>query len=143
MRVFKNNEELKSLIIDGNIFITENIYCNFNIDLEANINAWNINAKSIDAWNIKAKNIDAWNIKASNINALDINASNIDAKDINAWNIDAKDINAKDINAWDINAWNINAWDIKYFAFCIAYISMNYNTITGRRKNSFHKILDK
>ena len=41
-------------------------------------------------------NVDS-NIHAGNINAWDINAC-----DINAWNINACDINAWDINAWDI-----------------------------------------
>jgi hypothetical protein len=78
MRVFKDNEELKSLIVDGNIIIQDNIMCNFNIDVKANIKAWSIKSWDIKANDIDARNIDAWNI--------DVNAS------IKAWNIKAGDV---------------------------------------------------
>ena len=77
MRVFKNNEELKELIVDGNIVVNDDIECNFNIDVKANI---------------KAKDINAWDIKAKDINAWDINANDIKARDIKAWYINARDI---------------------------------------------------
>jgi hypothetical protein len=72
MRVFKDNEELKSLIKDGSIIIEDDIRCNFNIDVCANI----------DAWDINALNINARNIKAMDINAMDINSGDIKARDI-------------------------------------------------------------
>jgi hypothetical protein len=112
MRVFKNNEELKSLIVEGNITINDDIKCDFDINVEANI---------------KANNIDACDIKAHNIDACDI-----DAHDIDAHNIDAYDIDACDIDACDIN----------YYAFCIAYKSLICESITGRRSNSLHNCLD-
>lgn len=67
MRVFKSNEELKSLIVDGNIIIHDDINCDFNIDVNANINAYDIKARDI-----KAGNINANDINAININAIDI-----------------------------------------------------------------------
>ena len=77
MRVIKDNEELKSLIVDGKIIIDDNIECNFNINVEADINAWDINAGDINAWNITACNISAWDINAWDITARDINALGI------------------------------------------------------------------
>ena len=122
MRVFKDNEELKSLIKDGNIIIEDDIKCDFNIDVRANIDA---------------SNIDAWNIDALNIKASDIDASNIDASNIDAWNIDA--LNIKALN---IKALNINARNISYYAFCVSYNNIECESIEGRRDNSFHKCLD-
>ena len=52
MKIFKNNEELKELIKDGWIIINDDIQCDFDIDVEASINANNIKA-----YDIKAKNI--------------------------------------------------------------------------------------
>lgn len=122
MRVFKNNEELKELIVDGNIIINDNIECNFNIDVKANIKAINIKARDI-----KARDINAWNIKAWNIKADDIKAN---------------DIKARDINAYDIKANDIKANDISYYAFCISYNNIICTSIKGSRYNSFHKCLD-
>ena len=127
MRVFKDNEELKSLIVDGNIVIDDNISCNFNIDVNANIRAWDIKARDIKAWDINANNVKAWYINANNVKACYINANNV-----KAW----------DIKAWDINANDIKARNISYYAFCIAYTSIECESIKGRRENSFHKCLD-
>ncbi len=162
MIIFKNNEELKELIVDGNIIINDDIECDFDINVDANIiaidiNANNINAHNIKAWDIKARDIiandiNAHNIKARDIKAIDINAHNIKARDINANDINANDINANDIKAinikaWDINSWDINARDIKardisYYAFCISYNKIICTSIKGSRHNSFHKCLD-
>ena len=135
----KNNEELKKMIVDGVINCQgKNLICDFNIDVEADIN---------NALDIKASNIDASNIDANDINALDIKASNINAEDINAYDINAYDINANDINAIDINAWNIkasniNALDIEYYAVCFAYKNITCKSIKGTRTNAKHFCLD-
>ena len=42
MKVIKDNEELKSYIKNGSIIFNESIVCNFNIDVFANIKAWDI-----------------------------------------------------------------------------------------------------
>ena len=62
MKIFKNNEELKELIKDGWIIINDDIQCDFDIDVEASINANNIKAYDINAWNINAYDIKAKNI---------------------------------------------------------------------------------
>jgi len=77
-------------------------------------------------------NIKAYNIKAYNIQAYNIDAHNIDAHNIKAWNI----------NANNIKAHNIKSRNIEYYALCIAYESLKCESISGRRKNSFHKCLD-
>jgi hypothetical protein len=157
MRVFKNNEELKSLIVEGNITINDDIECYFDINVEANIKAhnikaWNIKANNIDscdikAYNIKANNIDscdikAYNIDSHNIDSYNIDSHNIDSCDIKAININACNIKANNINACDIKANNIDAYDISYHAFCISYRGLICESIKGRRSNSFHNCLD-
>ena len=152
-----NNEELKSYIVDGVAKFNESIECDFDICIDANIEAYNIKARNIEAHNIEARNIEAsnikaynieaWDIKAYNIKAWDINASDIEASNINAWNIDAFNIKAWDIDASDIEAinikvHNIDADSISYHAYCISYHSLTCSNIKGSRKNSIHKCLD-
>ena len=62
MKIIKDNEELKSYIVNGSIVFNESIQCNFDIHVNVNIDAYNIKA-----YNIKAYNIDAYNIEAYNI----------------------------------------------------------------------------
>ena len=112
MKIIKDNEELKSYIVDGVAKFNESIKCDFNICINADI---------------KAINIKAYNIKAHDI----------DARDITAFNIKARDIKAHDIDALDIDAYNIS-----YYSYCIAYESLECASIEGRRKNSIHKCLD-
>lgn len=81
------------------------------------------------------------NINA-NINAFDIKAVDIKANDIIALNIKADYIKACDIKVRDIDACVIDAKSISYFAFCIAYESLRCKSIKGKRRNSFHKCLD-
>ena len=81
--------------------------------------------------NVKA-NIYAWNIYARNIDALNINA-----KDIYVCYLDANDIKAHDISAA-----SINANDISYYAVCYAYENIKCKSIKGRKYNSKHFILD-
>ena len=72
MKVIKDNEELKSYIKDGSIVFDESIVCEFDINVNANITAWDITAWDITAHNITADNITANNITADNITAADI-----------------------------------------------------------------------
>ena len=124
---FKDNEELKSYVEEHKI-IEESITCEFNISLSNDlIVKGNINTNNIDAWDINAWDINAWNINAWDINAIDINAI---------------DINAIDINASDINASDINARDINYYAVCFAYNDIRCKSITGRKENHKHFVLD-
>ena len=87
-------------------------------------------------------NIDAWNIKACNIYAHDINALNVEAYDINSDTIDANDIRAMDIGAFEIKSWSIKARDISYFTVCYAYKDIECNSINGIIPNSKHFVLD-
>ena len=115
----------------------EAVVFNFNLNVEANIEAYDIEALDINAWDIKACNINADNIKVRNIEAI-----NIDAWNINAYNIKAGDIITGDINACNIEAGDISANDISYHAVCFAYDSIKCKSIKGRRRNSKHFVLD-
>ena len=110
---------------------------NFNLNVDANIEAYNINA-----CDILARDINAYNIKADDIYANNINANHIKAHNIYALDIKVKNIIANDIAAGDINAWNIDACDISYWAVCFAYNSIKCKSITSKRENHKHFVLD-
>ena len=126
------DEETNTYIFkeDGEYFDT--VEFNFNLNVDANIKVYNIIAcdifvRDINARNIHASNIYANNIKAHNIYALDIKVKNIIANDI---------------AAGDINAWNIEACDISYWTVCFAYNSIKCKSITSKRENHKHFVLD-
>ena len=104
----------KDTSFDESIEVEGNIKGYYNLKVEGNIAAWDIDVWDIDAWNIAAWNIDAWNIVAGNIDARNINAGDIVAWDIVARNIVAVNIDARNIVAWDIVARNIDVWDIVF-----------------------------
>lgn len=110
---------------------------NFNLNVDANIEAYSINA-----CDILARDINAYNIKADNINANNINVNHIKAHNIYANDIKVKNIKANDIAAGDINAWNIDACNISYYAVCFAYNSIKCKSITSKRENHKHFVLD-
>ena len=64
--VFKEDDRYINLVI-----------FNFNLDVNSNIEAYDINANNIDVYDIKASNINALNIDSDNICARNINADNI------------------------------------------------------------------
>ena len=105
---------------------------NFDLNVDANIEVYNI-----IACDIFVRNINARNIHANNINANHIKAHNIYALDIKV-----KNIIANDIAAGYINAWNIEACDISYWAVCFAYNSIKCKSITSKRENHKHFVLD-
>lgn len=109
--IFKENGDYIDLIV-----------FNFDLDIDANI----------DAWCIDALNVSAANIKAYDIDTRDLHALNIDAWDIYAW----------DIEACNIAAENIKARNISYFAVCFAYDNIKCKSIKGSRENSKHFVLD-
>ena len=147
MITINTQQELEALIDDnGNIVIEDDLKINCNIEINANISAWNLNV-----WNLKARNINCFNINALDIDALDINAGDIEARDINAgdikaWNINAEKYFIKPLNieaARDIYAMgDIKADNISYYAACFAYNSIICKSIKGRRDNSKHFVLD-
>ena len=99
--VFKENGKYIDLVV-----------FNFDLNIKANIIAWDINAK---------------NISACNIIASDIKANNIDAYDIRVANIEA---------------YNIKARNISYYAVCFTYYNLKCKSIEGRRSNAQHFSLD-
>ena len=134
--VFKENNEYISLV-----------KFNFDLNVKANIKARNITAWDITANDIEAENINAWDINADKIQANRIIAINIDAWNITthdffANNIYANDIIAHNIDACDINANNIIACNISYWAVCFAYNSIKCKSITSKRENHKHFVLD-
>ena len=134
MKVFNNLEEMKPYYNEETNtyeFIENGNLIDVKIDFDLNIEC-NINARDIQAWDIEAWDIEAWDIKARNIRARDINAVNI-----NAW-----DIKAKYIIARDISAENINANNILYDSVCYARSKFVCNSIKGTRKNSKYFCLD-
>ena len=129
--VFVENEEyIEAVVFD------------FDLNVEANIDAYDIEALDINAINIDARNINADNINVNNINAIDINAWNINANNIKAGDIITGNISACNISACNIEAGDISANNISYHAVCFAYDSIKCKSIKGRRKNSKHFVLD-
>ena len=165
IKIFKNIEEMNpyynektntyEFIENGNLI---DIVIDFELDINSNIRAGDIQARNIQARDIQALDIKAWNINARNIKALDIKAIDINARedieaiDIKARNIRARDINSDNINAWDIKAKyiiardiraeNINANNILYYSVCYASSEFVCNSIKGTRPNSKHFCLD-
>ena len=125
-----NQQELDKLIATADktntIILDEDLEITFDCEIPGSIKVYG----DIDAWKIKAYgDINAYNIDAHNITA---------GSNINAGNI----IDAHNIKAHNIIARNIKAHNIKYYSFCIAYQSLKCESISGTRKNSFHKCLD-
>ena len=110
IKIINNLEEMQKyydeksntyIFKEGDDFI-DLIVFNFDLDISANIKAWDIKGKrikaaDIESWDIDARNIDAINIKSRDIKAWNINADVIDVSDITAENIYTKCFNAKDI----------------------------------------------
>jgi len=93
MKIIKRNLILKKdTTFNDSIEVMGDIRGYYNLEVDGDINAENIDVRDIDAWDINAKDINA-----EDINAVDINARNIDSWNINAWIISAKNIDALDI----------------------------------------------
>ena len=126
------NKETNTYVFNENGKYIDLVVFDFDLNVEANIKALDINACDIYAMNINSMNIDAYNIKASDIYARNINACNIDAMNINSMNIDA----------CDIKAYDIKANDISYYAICVAYKDIRCKSIKGIRENAKHFVLN-
>ena len=144
--VFKEDEDYIELVIfNFDLIIQENIYA---WDIEAcNINAKDIIGRDIKAHDINAHDIHAHDICTNRIIANDIYARNIDFIHIKSRYINAVDINGGDIDTGNIDAGNICAENIKakhinYYAIFCAYENIKCKSIKGRRKNSKHFALD-
>ena len=119
MRIYNSQEEVEKDVVNWVLKVDDDVTFNFDLIMDIDIIAHNINV-----YNFYVHNIDAHNINSYNIMAIDINANNIDAIDIsvtgnvNVNNITAISIYANNINAnylkvYDVNARNnINAKNI-------------------------------
>ena len=96
---------------------------------------------SIDA-NIEAFDIKALNITANDINASDIKSWDIEVRDIIAYDIKAHYIIANNVYAHDINAWDITAKDISYFSVCFARENIKCKSIKSNYPNAKHFVLN-
>lgn len=115
-------EEINTYVFKEDGKYIDVIVFNFDLDVEANICAYNIEAR-----NIHARYINAWNIHARYVNASDI---------------DACDIDVKKINAWDIKARNIVAQYIHYYAVCYARNNIKCERIKRGMPNAKHFVLE-
>ena len=116
------NEDANTYIFKEDGKYIDLVVFNFDLDVEANIDAG-----CIDALNINAVNIKAW----------DVVTRNLDAYNIVAW-----DVYSWDIYAYNIEAYNIKARNISYFAVCFAYDNIKCKSIKGRIENAKHFALD-
>ena len=116
------NEDANTYIFKEDSKYIDLVVFNFDLDVEANIDAG-----CIDALNINAVNIKAW----------DVVTRNLDAYNIVAW-----DVYSWDIYAYNIEAYNIKARNISYFAVCFAYDNIKCKSIKGRIENAKHFVLD-
>ena len=103
--IFKENEK----------FI-DKIVLNFDLKVESDIKARNIDALNIHVWNIYAEDIKSDNINACNIEACNIDAKYIIANYIYAHNIKALYIHASDI--MDKNTIDVKDSKADYSTIC-------------------------
>ena len=107
----------------------EKVILAFDLNVKANIEAWDIIAPSITAKNINACDITVWDMNACDIKAHNINAGMIKARDIKAIGIKSMNIYARDIKTYGIITVNIYARDIIYATRCLAYEDFKCNSI--------------
>ena len=94
----------------------DKIVLNFDLQVESDIKACNIDALNILAWNIYAEDINSDNINACNIEACNIDAKYIIANYIYAHNIKALYIHASDI--MDKNTIDVKDSNAYYSTVC-------------------------
>ena len=153
------NEESNTYIFKEDDKYIELVVFNFNLEVNANIKAYDIHARNINVRDIEVGNIRAWAIKANNIDAYDLDCcDDIVVKNINVCSINAHDIEADDIKTYeDIKAWNIYAHnitakniiadniyahDISYWGLCFATQNIECHSMKGRRDNHTYFVLD-
>ena len=61
------DEETNTYVFKENYEYIDLVVFKFNLEVQANIKAGNINARDIRAWDINADDIRAWDIEANNI----------------------------------------------------------------------------
>ena len=106
------NKKTNTYIFKENGEYIEFVIFHFNLDVDANIDAFTIIGRDITALNIEASDIIA------------------------------RDIRVKDIYADNIEADNIKATNIIYLAVCFAYNNIKCKSMMGRYCNAKHFVLD-
>ena len=122
------NKETDTYSFRGKNFVGK-VILNFDLNIESNIEAFDISALSITAKNIQAWDITAWEINACDIKCVNINAGMIKARDIDGLHIKSMNIYARDIKAFGLISVNIYARDITYTTMCSAYEDIKCNSI--------------
>ena len=85
IKEFNNLEEIQKYYVkETNTYVFKEddryidlVIFNFDLDVNSNIEAYDINANNIDVYDIKAGNINALDVDSDNISAININANNI------------------------------------------------------------------
>ena len=121
------DKETNTYVFEENGYYIDLVVFNFNLNIDANIEAFDIKAHDITANDINVNDIKVWNINVRNIIAYDIKTH---------------DIIANDIYAHDINAWDINAKDISYFSVCFARGNIKCRSIKSNYPNAKHFVLN-
>lgn len=106
IKVFNNLEEIKKYyneLTNTYVFMEDteyidNIFFNFDLNVNANIQAGNIQAYNIKCYDIEAGDVIVLDIDAHEINVRNMNARNIKANNIIGCNIKAHIVNIYDIN---------------------------------------------
>ena len=121
------DKETNTYVFEENGYYIDLVVFNFNLSIDANIEAFDIKAHDITANDINVNDIKVWNINVRNIIAYDIKAH---------------DIIANNVYAHDINAWDINAKDISYFSVCFARGNIKCRSIKSNYPNAKHFVLN-
>ena len=121
------DKETNTYVFEENGYYIDLVVFNFNLSIDANIEAFDIKAHDITANDINVNDIKVWNIKAKNIIAYDIKAH---------------DIIANNVYAHDINVWDITAKDISYFSVCFARGNIKCRSIKSNYPNAKHFVLN-
>ena len=136
------DEETNTYVFKENNKFIDIVNFNFDLEVDANIIAYNVRAFNIRSLNIKVYDMNTWNIDADYIEAHIINSDDINAKKIKAWDIKASYINSIEIKSKSINAYYMNAKYIDYEVFCFAYSGIICNTIKSAYKTAKHFVLN-
>ena len=130
------DERANTYIFKENNSYIKKVIFNFDLNVEANIDA-----RDIQAHNMRAFNIDACEIKAQNIMSYDIQAYSVEAEYVRSTDITSNYIFVNRIDAADIWAVVIIADYISYHAVCYAYKIIQCKHIEGAYKFSQHFVL--
>lgn len=121
------DEETNTYIFKENGHYINLVVLDFDLNIKADIKAWDINAQHINALDIHAMNIYAFGIDAIDIDGISIEVNNIIARDIDVSHIIAQ---------------NIQARNITYNTICFAYNNIKCKSIKGVRQKSKHFVLN-